>query len=124
VYGRPGGRSPVIDAEVCSMMIATLRANYANHIDDPLWTALIEALCAANPEFARLWAEHPIIDPMPPTTKSFECFGLGTVRVRATGFPIQQALDTRMVVYLPETAADAALITELRARHARRLRPA
>lgn len=84
-------------------------------------TRLIKTLCAANAEFARLWSDHPIADPMPPTTKAFECYGLGTVRVRATGFPVQRTLDLRMVVYLPETAADVELITELRARNARRL---
>jgi hypothetical protein len=42
----------------------------------------------------------------------------------STGFLIQRS-EARMVVYLPETAADAALIAELRSRHAgRRLRMA
>jgi hypothetical protein len=105
-------------------MIAMLRANYANHVGEPEWTQLIETLCAANSDFAQLWAEHPIADPGPPVTKAFECFGVGTVRVRATGFPVQRTADQRLVVYLPDTAADAALIDELRQRHARRLRTA
>ena len=124
IYGTPRGASPMTDVDVCAAMVATLRANYANHVGEPEWVELIEALCAANPEFARLWAEHRIADPGPPVTKAFECFGLGTVRVRATGFPLQRTLDARMVVYLPETAADVALIAELRTRAARRLRPA
>jgi transcriptional regulator with XRE-family HTH domain len=123
MYGRPGRTSPVTDPDVCRSMIATLRANYANHVGEPQWTHLIETLCAANAEFARLWSEHPIADPGPPVTKAFECFGLGTVRVRATGFPVARTLDHRMVVYLPETAADCALIAELRVRNDRRLRP-
>ena len=105
-------------------MIATLRATYANHVGEPDWVELIETLCAANPEFARLWAQHPIAEPGLPVTKAFQCFGLGTVRVRATGFPLARSVDQRMVVYLPETAADVALIAELRARVARRLQPA
>jgi transcriptional regulator with XRE-family HTH domain len=124
MYARPGGHSPVTDPYVCSYMIATVRANYANHVGDPAWTELIEGLCAADPEFRRLWEEHPIADPGPPVTKAFDCFGLGTVRVRATGFPLQRLVDARMVVYLPESAADVALITELRSRVERRLRPA
>jgi transcriptional regulator with XRE-family HTH domain len=123
IYARPAD-SPVTDTEICHYMIAMLRANYANHVGEPEWTGLIDALCEANHEFAELWAEHPIADPGPPTTKAFECYGLGTVRVRATGFPVQRTLDHRMVVYLPETAADAALIDELRERRGRRLRPA
>jgi hypothetical protein len=124
VYGRPDGRSPVKDLEVCHSMVATLRANYANHLGEPDWVELIDGMCAANPEFARVWADHPISDPSPPVTKAFECYGLGTVRVRATGFPTSRSSECRMVVYVPETQADIALITELRERAARRLRPA
>jgi transcriptional regulator with XRE-family HTH domain len=124
MYARPTGNPPVTDPEVCASMVAMLRANYAAHVGEPDWVHLIETLCAANTEFARLWSEHHVSDPGPPTTKAFQCFGLGTVRVRATGFPVQRTVDHRMVVYLPETAADVALIDELRLRHARRLRPA
>ncbi|MGH8960726.1 MAG: helix-turn-helix transcriptional regulator [Jatrophihabitantaceae bacterium] len=125
MYGRPGGQSPVTDIDVCSSMIATLRSNYATHVGEPEWTDLIDTLCAANPEFARLWAEHPIADATHyPVAKAFNCFGLGTVRVRASGFPVPPTRDCRMVVYIPETAADVALIAELRSRVARRLKPA
>jgi transcriptional regulator with XRE-family HTH domain len=124
IYGHAHGTRPVTDLDVCAAMVATLRSNYANHVGEPEWVELIESLCSANVEFARLWAAHPIADPGPPVTKSFECFGLGTVRVRATGFPLQRTLDNRMVVYLPETAADVALIAQLRERNARRARPA
>jgi hypothetical protein len=93
-------------------------------VGEPAWTELIDTVCAASPAFARLWAEHPITDPGPPLTKSFTCFGLGTVRVRASGFPIPRT-DCRMVVYVPEAAADVALLDELRSRVRRRqLRPA
>ena len=124
IYGKPDG-SPVKDIDVCAAMVATLRTNYANHLGEPEWVELIDALCEANPEFARLWAEHRVADLGPPIRKAFDCFGLGTVRVRATGFPVQRTLDSRMVVYLPETAADVALIAELRARQVgRQQRPA
>jgi len=125
IYGKPDG-SPVKDIDVCAAMVATLRTNYANHLGEPEWVELIDALCEANPEFARLWAEHRVADLGPPIRKAFDCFGLGTVRVRATGFPVQRTLDSRMVVYLPETAADVALIAELRARQdgRRQQRPA
>ncbi|HEU5005992.1 MAG TPA: helix-turn-helix transcriptional regulator [Jatrophihabitantaceae bacterium] len=124
IYGRPDGTSPVTDIDVCHSMVATLRANYANHLGEPDWVELIDGMCAANPEFARLWADHPIADPSPPVTKAFDCFGLGTVRVRGTGFPTSRGSECRMVVYVPETQADIALISELRERAARRLRPA
>lgn len=122
IYARPGGDSPVTDIDVCAAMVANLRANYANHLGEPDWTELIDTLCTASDEFARLWAAHPIQEPGP-ITKAFKCFGLGTVRVRASAFPIPRTLDCRMVVYLPESAADVALIAELRSRVQRRLRP-
>lgn len=115
IYANPCGTSPVTDQDVCLSMIATLRRNYASHVGEPEWVELIDAVCAASPEFARLWADHPIAD-QGPVTKAFECFGLGTVRVRATGFPVQRTQEHRMVVYLPETAADVALIAQLRSR--------
>jgi transcriptional regulator with XRE-family HTH domain len=124
MYARRGRKSPVTDPDVCSSMISTLRGNYANHVGEPAWTDLIETLCAASTEFAHEWAEHHIAEPGP-VSKAFECFGLGTVQVRATAFPLTHTLDCRMNVYLPETSADVALITELRARNERRrLRPA
>jgi transcriptional regulator with XRE-family HTH domain len=125
MYARPSGDSPITDEDVCSSMIARLRANYANHVGEESWTALIRTLCAASPEFAEIWASHPIAEPGPPLRKAFTCFGLGTVNVRASGFPIPGTLDCRMVVYLPDSAADAALIAELRERmQQRRLQPA
>ena len=125
IYANPNGNSPVTDEDVCASMVARLRANYANHLGDVSWTDFIETLCAANPQFAQMWDTHPIPDPGGlPVTKAFKCFGLGTVRVRASGFPIPGTLDCRMVVYLPDSAADAALIEQLRSRVQRRLRPA
>ena len=124
IYGRPDCPSPVTDVDVCMSMIATVRANFANHLGEPDWVELVERLCAVNPEFALAWASHPIAEPGPPVTKAFDCFGLGTVRVRATGFPVARAAESRMVVYIPETQADAALIAQLRERAERRLRPA
>jgi transcriptional regulator with XRE-family HTH domain len=124
MYAGAGSNPPITDPDVCGYMVAVVRSNYASHIGDPAWTELIDALCGASAEFRRLWEAHTIVDPGPPTAKAFECFGLGTVRVRATGFPLQRMLDARMVVYLPDTAADAALIAELRSRVKRRLRPA
>src|SRR3954470_19461097 len=95
MYARPSGTRPVTDPDVCAAMVAMLRANYANHVGEPEWTQLIDTLCAANAEFAQLWSEHRVEVPGLPTTKAFECFGLGTVRVRATGFPVQRTVDHR-----------------------------
>ena len=125
IYVAPDGIRPVVDETICTTMVAMLRANYALHVGERDWVEFIDTLCAANQEFAQLWAEHPILDQPPVSSKAFDCIGLGTVRVRATGFPLQRTNESRMVVYLPETAADVALIAELRHRNReRRLRPA
>jgi transcriptional regulator with XRE-family HTH domain len=124
MYGRQDGRSPVTDADVCEAMIANLRANYASHVGEPDWVQLIDTLCAASEDFARQWHEHRVAEPGRPVTKSFECFDMGTVRVRASAFPVPRTRDLRMVVYIPETAADAALIAKARERMERRLHPA
>jgi hypothetical protein len=125
IYVAPDGIRPVTDEDVCTTMVAMLRSNYALHVGEPDWVEFIETLCHANEEFAQLWAEHPILDQPPVSSKAFDCHGVGTVRVRATGFPLQRTQESRMVVYIPETAADAALIAELRRRNReRRLQPA
>lgn len=124
MYARPLCDAPVTDPDVCAQMVANLRANYANHLGDPSWGELIDILREANPAFADLWDAHAISEPGQPVTKAFKIFGLGTVRVRATGFPIQGTQDCRMVVYMPDSAADAALIAQLRVHVPRRLQPA
>jgi transcriptional regulator with XRE-family HTH domain len=134
IYARPDREAPVTDVDVCASMIGRLKANYVNHIEDPQWTSFVAEICSASPEFARLWSEHPVGDSgLAPVRKSFRCFGLGVVQVRASGFPISGTAECRMVVYLPDTAADAALIAEQRSRlteertrltEERRLRPA
>jgi hypothetical protein len=124
IYAGTGGGTPITDEDVCASMISTMRANYANHLGDPAWEELIEALCAASADFAAKWAAHPIADPGPPVTKAFTIWGVGTVRVRGTGFPVPGTAECRMVVYVPHTAADAALIMSLRDRAARRTQPA
>lgn len=122
LYLGPSGPT-LTDPDIRASMVALVRTNYANHIGEPAWTGLIETLCAGSDGFAKLWAAHPVAELGKPMSKAFDIVGGGTVRVRATAFPLSTH-ECRMVVYLPETAADVALIDELRSRTARRLRPA
>jgi len=126
LYASPHGRRPLTDPDICRTMISIVRSNYAQHVGEPEWVELIETLCGANEEFAEYWNSHPVGDQQNfPRIKAFDVFGLGTVRVRGTGFPIAGTLDCRMVVYLPDTAADVALIAQLKERLIQRqLRPA
>jgi transcriptional regulator with XRE-family HTH domain len=41
-------------------LVAQLRASMASHLDDPMWSDLVERLHAASPEFAERWDRHDV----------------------------------------------------------------
>ena len=41
-------------------LVAQLRARMATHLDDPMWTELVDRLLAASPEFAQRWERHDV----------------------------------------------------------------
>jgi transcriptional regulator with XRE-family HTH domain len=41
-------------------LVAQLRSGMASHLDDPLWTDLVDRLLAASPEFTRRWERHDV----------------------------------------------------------------
>jgi transcriptional regulator with XRE-family HTH domain len=41
-------------------LVAQLRSSMAMHLDDPLWTELVDRLLAASPEFVRRWERHDV----------------------------------------------------------------
>jgi transcriptional regulator with XRE-family HTH domain len=114
---------PLCNWELVPHMVAVARANYARHVGEPDWEDWIARMCAASGEFDALWATHRVAEPVP-QVKSFQAFDLGLVNVRTTSFAPTGMAESRMVVYLPLTADDAAKIEQLRARMHRRLRPA
>lgn len=114
---------PLCDPKIMPHMVAVARANYARHVGEPEWDEWIDRMCAASAAFAELWATHEVAHSIP-SVKDFTCFDVGTVSTRTTSFAVVGAPETRMVVYLPASAADAAKIETLRVRARRRLRPA
>jgi transcriptional regulator with XRE-family HTH domain len=108
------GNRPLPDTGVLAHMVATLRANYARHIGEPEWTQFAEQLCAASDEFAALWARHQVAEPVP-QIKSFICPDVGQLDLRTSGYGVTGMPETRMIVYLPASPADAAKIERLRA---------
>jgi transcriptional regulator with XRE-family HTH domain len=44
-------------------LVAQLRASMASHLDDPMWSDLVERLLAASPEFAERWERHDVTAP-------------------------------------------------------------
>lgn len=116
------GRCPLGGTRLLPHMVATMRANYAKHVGDPEWVAFVERLSSVSATFAELWASHDVAQPMP-LVKSFLADDVGMIDFRTSSFAVSGMPESRMVVYLPASPADAAKIDALRAR-ARLRRPA
>lgn len=82
--------------------VAVFRGAYSRHADDPCWREFVDKLCAASPEFARLWARQDVADPSR-REKVFKNEAVGELRFVTTSFQVSAAPETRMIVY---TAAD------------------
>jgi transcriptional regulator with XRE-family HTH domain len=124
VFTTEWGQEPPCNWELLPHMVAQTRANYARHVGDPEWERWIERMCETSEKFAALWAEHRVTAAMP-QVKTFRTPGLGAIDVRTSSFTVAGSnSDTRMLVYLPLTAADAAKVAQLRSHLRRRLQPA
>jgi transcriptional regulator with XRE-family HTH domain len=111
------GNCPVQTDGLLPHMVAIARANYARHVGEPQWRDFVERLSAESDDFAAMWASHQVAAPMP-QVKSFDGDALGVVNVRTSSFAVIGMLESRMVVYLPASPADAAKIERLRTRAA------
>jgi transcriptional regulator with XRE-family HTH domain len=116
---------PLCDWTLIPHMVAVARGNYARHVGEPEWEEWIARLSAVSDEFTELWSSHEIALPMP-TIKLFRAADLGTVHMRTSSFGVAGMPESRMIVYLPATAADEAKVHMLRARveSPQQLRPA
>jgi hypothetical protein len=81
-------------------MVATLRASFAQHLNEPAWTSFIRRLCAASPEFAELWARHEVASPAS-HTKHFLHPIAGVLRLLSTSLAVADMPEARIVVYTP-----------------------
>jgi transcriptional regulator with XRE-family HTH domain len=101
LFGMPGCCSGLVNwAQEAPRMVATLRANFARHLDDPVWTGLIGWLCAESPEFAGLWAAHDVATPGE-RLKVFQTGTGGPVRTRSISFALSSSPEVRMITYTP-----------------------
>lgn len=82
------------------LMVATLRASFAQHLKEPAWTEFIRQLSAASPEFAELWARHEVASPGS-RTKHFLHPDAGLLRLRSTSLAVADMPEARIVVYTP-----------------------
>ncbi|MEU8894547.1 helix-turn-helix transcriptional regulator [Nocardia sp. NPDC048505] len=109
--GRDNG--PFGNRHLLPRMVALLRANHVRHLGDPAWTGLVDRLCAASADFAELWADHQVAEPLPEVT-AFHRPPLGTIEMRPAGFAVADQPEQHLVVYLPVGAADRRTLDEIR----------
>ncbi len=81
-------------------MVATLRASFAQHLNEPVWTRFIQRLSAASPEFAQLWTRHEVASPGS-RTKHLLHPQAGLLRLRSTSLAVADMPEARIVVYTP-----------------------
>lgn len=93
-------------------MVASLRPAYGRHIGEPAWTAFVQRLCAASPEFASLWARQDVLlgDAH---VKALRHPEVGDMRVVVTSMALDVP-ETRMNVYTPVDDESRAMIERLR----------
>lgn len=85
--------------EAATHLVGTMRAAMAQHLDDPLWTTLIQRLREASPEFDAIWQRHDVVDNALPI-KDFKT-PVGDLHLTATRFAVGTNGISRMVVYAP-----------------------
>ncbi len=106
-------RFPNFDDE-SRLMVATLRAAFAQHLGDPGWTDFVRTLNEASPEFARLWAQHDV-SRTSTRTKHFVHPVVGDLRFSTTSLTLGDHPGARVIVYTPEDEATRRLLTSLSA---------
>ncbi|MGY0386758.1 helix-turn-helix transcriptional regulator [Nocardioides sp. WG-D5] len=85
-------------------LVGTLRAAMAQHLDDPLWTGLVQRLREASPEFDEVWMRHDVVD-APVPAKDFVS-PVGDLHLTSTRFGVGSG-GSRMMVYTPRDQATA-----------------
>jgi MmyB-like transcription regulator ligand binding domain len=86
--------------EEAPRMVATLRASFAQHLNEPAWTGFVQRLSVASPEFAKLWTRHEVASPGS-RTKHFLHPQAGLLRLRSTSLAVADMPEARIVVYTP-----------------------
>jgi transcriptional regulator with XRE-family HTH domain len=95
-------------------MVATFRAAFSRHLNEPAWTSLVDRLSAASPEFATMWARHDVASPAIREKVFVRNIG-EPVRTTSMSLAITAAPDTRVVVYTPIDEASRRRLAEVTA---------
>lgn len=92
-------------------LVGTMRASMAQHVDDPLWTGLVQRLREASEEFDAIWRRHDVVDRALPL-KDFTS-PVGDLHLQVTRFEVGEHGDARMMVYSPRDAGTRARLSQL-----------
>ena len=93
-------------------LVAQFRGNYGRHVGEPAWTSLIRRLQGASPQFARLWDEHDVANPVT-YLKVFRHPAFPRLAMTSTSLGVLAVPCTRMVVYTPADEECRAAIGKL-----------
>ncbi|MFI6043843.1 helix-turn-helix transcriptional regulator [Nocardia sp. NPDC051321] len=81
-------------------MVASFRAAFAQHLDDPAWTTLIRGLCTASTEFTHLWANHDVAAP-PSQTMTYHHAATGDLSFTLTRLDLTATPETFLTIWTP-----------------------
>lgn len=109
----PAWRAALPDWDVvASRMVARLRAQNANHLDDPSWQGFIRRLAAASPEFQQLWDRHEITEAST-EHKPIRHPRLGLLQFDLATSWLVPGGEVRLVVFTPADRRTAGKLPEL-----------
>lgn len=81
-------------------MVASFRAAFGQHLEDPAWTEQIRALSAASPEFARMWTTYDVAAP-PSQTMTYRHAAVGELSFSMTRMDLTGTPETFITVWTP-----------------------
>ncbi|MCK9901966.1 helix-turn-helix transcriptional regulator [Frankia sp. Cpl3] len=113
-FTAPPSCNPVVHSdELAAEHVAIFRYRYSQHLGEPGWREFVHDLCAASPDFARLWARQNVAQPRP-CNKVFRYAGIGDIATRSTNLELSAQPGTRIIVYTPIDDASRAGIAWIR----------
>jgi transcriptional regulator with XRE-family HTH domain len=100
------------DAEM-PYLIGRLRAEFARHVDDPEWNAVIRQFRRGAPEFARMWDRHDVAG-AEPRERIFTHPAAGVLRFETTELHIGGSAGLHIIAYTPLDESTAARLPRIR----------
>ncbi|MEV6772041.1 helix-turn-helix transcriptional regulator [Nocardia sp. NPDC051030] len=93
-------------------MVASFRAAFAHHLQDPAWTTLIHELSSTSPEFAHLWSTHDVAAP-PTQTMTYRHPATGDLSFTLTRLDLSAIPETFITIWTPVDDESRARMTRL-----------